>query len=99
MRRVLALATLVPLLTVSAVFAQHGGGHASGGGHAGMSSDSGGFVGHSYGSGFSGAHSNFSGHASGVYSYSGPLSSRAYGHPGTGLRNRPYGYRNCYGRS
>jgi hypothetical protein len=84
------------LLASVPVSAQHGGGHASGGGH-------GGFAGHSSGGGFSGAHSGSSFATrpfAGGSSFRAPLSSRGFnrgfGRSG-GVRIRSFGYgNNCY---
>src|SRR5271170_5599598 len=96
MRAFVAAAGFVLLLALTPVLAQHGGGHASGGGH-GMASH-GGFSSHSGGA-FSGTHS---GAGFGAHSFSGPasrpsFSSRSFNRSG-GSRFRSFGFRNnCYG--
>ena len=94
MRRPSAFATFVLLgflvqVGPQLVFAQHGGGHASSGGHGGGFSGGhgGGFGGHSS---FSG-HSGFSAPSSSVHSYSGPLSRPGYA-PRYGAPTRSYSH-------
>jgi hypothetical protein len=98
MRRAFALAMLLPLLALSPLWAQHGGGHASAGGHSGGASH-GGF------SGSSGAHSFSGGHSGSGFSsrpYAGGSAGRSYSSRnynnsrGTRFRGNGYGYRTCW---
>lgn len=87
---------LLPLLALSPLWAQHGGGHASAGGHGGGASH-GSFSGSSGARAFSGSHSG-SGFSSRAYSGGGAIhsySSHNYGNS-RGNRFRGYGYRNCW---
>jgi hypothetical protein len=103
MHRPLLIAALVFLLASVPLSAQHGGGHASGGGHGGFSSG-GSFGGHSGGHAFSAPRSSS---GFGARSFSGPasrpgFSSRGFNHSGGG-RIRSYGFTNncnrygCFG--
>jgi hypothetical protein len=102
MHRPLFVAAFLLLLASVSVqlSAQHGGGHASAGGHGGSASH-GGFAGHaSGGHAFSGARSG-SGFATRPsargYSSRPSFSARGFNHPG-GVRIRTYGFRNnCNG--
>lgn len=89
---------LLPLLALSPLWAQHGGGHASAGGHAGGASH-GGFSAGSGGRSFSGSHAG-SGYSSRPYAGGSALhsySSRNYNNSrGTRFRGNGYGYRNCW---
>ena len=91
------MAAFVLLTALTPVLAQHGGSHASGGGHGGFSSRGGGFAGG--GHAFSGTRSGsaITGHPSARAFVSRPtFSSRGFNRSG-GLRLRPYGLRNRYG--
>lgn len=103
MHRTLTVAAFVLLLVLAplSVSAQHGGGHASSGGHAGGMASHGSFGGHAGGGhAFSGAHSGagFAAQPSGRSFASHPsFSSRGGNHAG-GARFRTYGFRNtCNG--
>jgi hypothetical protein len=98
MRPLTAMATFVLLVGAMPVLAQHGGGHASAGGHGGFASHGGGFAGHA-GSGhpFSGTRTG-SGIAAARPSAHGfasrpSLSSRGFNRSG-GVRLRTRGFRN-----
>jgi hypothetical protein len=90
MRRLLSFAAFVLMLCVVA-FAQHGGGHSSGGGHAGFSGHGGGFSGHSGGASFGGMHGGGGFHGSGPSS--GGFRSSGFRSPGiarNGFGRTPY---------
>jgi hypothetical protein len=102
MHRPLLIAAFVLLLGLAPLSAQHGGGHASGGGHGGFASHGGGFAGHTGGGrAYSGVHSG-SGFAARPsargYAARPSLSSRGLNRSGgvrlrtNGLRNNRYGY-------
>jgi hypothetical protein len=90
MHRPILVAVFVLLLASMPLSAQHGGGHASAGGHSGTALHG----------GFSGGHSFSAPHSAsaGVHSYSGPASrpsftARGFSH--NGVRIRSYGLNNC----
>jgi len=100
MHRPLLSAGFVLLLASVPLSAQHGGGHASAGGHGGFASH-GGFAGHSSGHTFSAPRSGsgFAAHPSARgYSSRPAISSRGFnrgfGHSGVGVRIRSYGFTN-----
>jgi hypothetical protein len=100
MRRLLAFAAFLLVISLVPVFAQRGGGHAGGGGgHAGFSGGhagfGGGFSGHSFsgaGSGFSGSHFASGSH----FGSSGFSHGNGFSH-GTHVFIRTYPYRRGYG--
>jgi hypothetical protein len=104
MHRPLFIAAFVLCLVCAPLLAQHGGGHASGGGRGGMaghSGFSGGHGGFAGGHAFSGGHSGpgFAAHSSARGFAPRPSISsrgvnRGVNHSGVGVRLRTYGFRN-----